>query len=151
MPDSDSKALPLTARLSLQHYLHSSETMCSAGGSQQSDMAQTYELRCWHAFFPPPFLFQLTWNSRNIKLSIYYYFMIIFWLWCVFVAVCGLFLVAASGGYSSLWCMDFSLWCFLLLQSTGSRHVGFSSCSEWVSSWGLQSLELGLRSCSTWA
>ena len=32
-----------------------------------------------------------------------------FWLHWVFVAVCGLSLVAASGGYSSLQCTDFSL------------------------------------------
>ena len=37
-------------------------------------------------------------------------------------------LVAASGGYSSLWCAGFSLRWLLLLQSTGSRRVGFSSC-----------------------
>ena len=36
-------------------------------------------------------------------------------------------LVAASRGYSSLWCAGFSLrW--LLLQSMGSGRVGFSSC-----------------------
>ena len=37
-------------------------------------------------------------------------------------------LVAASGGYSSLRCVGFSLHWLLLLQSTGSRHMGFSSC-----------------------
>ena len=36
----------------------------------------------------------------------------------------GLSLVAASGGYSSLRCTGFSLQWLLLLQSTGSRHVG---------------------------
>ena len=35
----------------------------------------------------------------------------------------GLSLVVASGGYSSLWCMGFSLQWLLLLQSTGSRRV----------------------------
>ena len=40
----------------------------------------------------------------------------------------GLSLVAASGGYSSLWCTGFSLRWLLSLRSTGSRHVGFSSC-----------------------
>ena len=39
----------------------------------------------------------------------------------------GLSLVAASGGYSSLWCAGFSLRWLLLLWSTGSRRVGFSS------------------------
>ena len=49
------------------------------------------------------------------------------WLHWVFVAVCGLSLLVVNGGYSSLWCTGFSLrW--LLLWSTGSRLVGFSSC-----------------------
>ena len=47
----------------------------------------------------------------------------------VFVAARGLSLVAARGGYSSLRCAGFSLQWFLLLQSTGSRCMGFSSCS----------------------
>ena len=49
-------------------------------------------------------------------------------------------LVAASGGYSSLHCVGFSLRWLLLLQSTGSRSVGFSSC-------GSQALERRLSSC----
>ena len=51
-----------------------------------------------------------------------------FWLCWVFVAVRRLSLVAVSGGYSLLQWAVFSLWCLLLLQSTGSRRVGFSSC-----------------------
>ena len=47
----------------------------------------------------------------------------------VFVATCGLPLVVVSRGYSLLRCVGFSLWWLLLLQSTGSRHAGFSSCS----------------------
>ena len=66
------------------------------------------------------------------------------WLHWVFVAVRGLSLVASSGGYSSLWCVGFSLRWLLLLQSTGSRHVGFSSC-------GSGALERRLSSCGTWA
>ena len=46
---------------------------------------------------------------------------IYFWLHWVFVAARGLSLVAASGGYSSLWFAGFSLRWLLLLQSTGSR------------------------------
>ena len=42
----------------------------------------------------------------------------------VFVAARGLSLVAASGGYSSLRCVGFSLRWLLLLRSTGSRHAG---------------------------
>ena len=34
----------------------------------------------------------------------------------------------ASRGYPSLRCAGFSLWWLLLLRSTGSRHMGFSSC-----------------------
>ena len=52
----------------------------------------------------------------------------------------GLSLVAASRGYSLLWCVGFSLRWLLLLWSTGSRCVGFSSCGLWA-------LEHRLRSC----
>ena len=53
-----------------------------------------------------------------------------FWLCWVFVAAGRLSLVAASGGYFSLRCAGFSLRWLLLLQSTGSRRAGFSSCSS---------------------
>ena len=53
-----------------------------------------------------------------------------FWLHWVFVAARRLSLVVASRGYSSLQCVGFSLQWLLLLWSTGSRHVGFSSCGE---------------------
>ena len=46
----------------------------------------------------------------------------------------GFSLVAASWGYSSLWCVGLSLW-LLLLQSTGSRRTGFSSCGMWAQLW----------------
>ena len=69
---------------------------------------------------------------------------IYFWPRWVFVAVCGLSLVATSGGYSSLRCAGFSLWWLLLLRSTGSRSAGFSSC-------GSQALERRLTSCGAWA
>ena len=71
------------------------------------------------------------------------YFNFNFWLCWVFVAARGLSLVAASGGYSSLWCTGFLLQWLLLLRSTGSRHVGFSSCGAWASvvlAHGLQQL-----------
>ena len=50
----------------------------------------------------------------------------------VFLAMRGLSLVAVSRGYSSLRCTGFSLQWLLLLQSMGSRHVGFSSCGTWA-------------------
>ena len=58
---------------------------------------------------------------------------IYFWLHWVFVAARGLSLVAVSGGYSLLQCTGFSLQWLLLLQSTGSRRVGFSRCDAWAS------------------
>ena len=54
----------------------------------------------------------------------------------VFVAVQGLSLVAVNRVYSALLGMDFSLWCLLLFQDTGSELMasvvvasGLSSCS----------------------
>ena len=61
-----------------------------------------------------------------------FFLFIYFWLHWVFIAAHGLSLVAASGGYSSLQCTGFSLRWLLLLQSTSSRHAGFSSCGAWA-------------------
>ena len=58
----------------------------------------------------------------------FFFSLIYFCLRWVFVAVCGLSLVAASGGYSSMWCTGFSLQWLLLLRSMGSRHAALSSC-----------------------
>ena len=88
---------------------------------------------------------------KNLFILFIYYF----WLHWVFVAARRLSLAAASGGYSLLQCAGFSLQWLLLLQSTGSRHMGFSSCGSWASvivARGLQSagsvvVALGL-SCS---
>ena len=71
-----------------------------------------------------------------------FYLFIYFWLCWVFIAAHRLSLVATSGCYTSLQCVGFSLWWLLLLQSTGSRCVGFSSC-------GLQALACRLSSCGT--
>ena len=71
-------------------------------------------------------------------------FFLYFCLHWVFVAACALSLAAASRGYSSLRCVGFSLWWLLLLQSTGSRHMGFSSC-------GSRALERRLSSCGALA
>ena len=45
----------------------------------------------------------------------------------VFITGHRLSLDVATRGYSSLWCVGFSLQWLLLLQSMGSRHTGFSS------------------------
>ena len=67
-----------------------------------------------------------------IFLNKFIYLFVCFWLFWVFVAARGLSLVAASGGYSSLWCAGFSLRWLLLLRSMGSRRGGFSSCGMWA-------------------
>ena len=61
-----------------------------------------------------------------------FFLFIYFWLCWVFIAVRGLPLVAASGGYSLLQCAGFSLWWLLSLWSMGSRRAGFSSCGMWA-------------------
>ena len=76
----------------------------------------------------------------------YFYFLkfIYFWLPWVFIVAHGLSLVAVSGGYSWLRCAGFLLQWLLLLWSTGSRRIGFSSC-------GSRDLERRLSSCGPWA
>ena len=66
----------------------------------------------------------------NKFIYLFIYLLTYLWLRWVFVAVRGLSLVAASGGYSSLQFTGFSLQWLLLLQSTGSRCMGFSSCGS---------------------
>ena len=79
-----------------------------------------------------------------IHSEFFFYFLKIYLLFifgCVgSVAARGLSLVAASRGYFSLQCTGFSLQWLLLLRSTGSRRMGFSSCGMWA-------LERRLSSC----
>ena len=92
-----------------------------------------------------PFLFLLFLSSLESFFFFFYKFIFIFGcLGWVFIAAHGLSLVAASGGYSSLWCAGFSLWLLLLLWSMGSRRTGFSSC-------GLRALECRLSHCGAQA
>ena len=62
------------------------------------------------------------------KFYLFIYLFIYLWLCWVFVAARRLSLVVVSGSCSLLWCAGFSLRWLLLLQSTGSRRTGFSSC-----------------------
>ena len=72
-------------------------------------------------------------NSSRLNLDIMYYYYYYYYL--LFLAVLGLhcctqaFFSCGSRGYSSLWCSGFSLRWLLLFRSTGSRRVGFISCS----------------------
>ena len=76
----------------------------------------------------------LLWRNVYLGLLPFFFFFfkfflfIYFWLRWVSVAVCGLSLVTASGGYSSLRYAGFSLRWLHLLRSMGSRQAGFSSC-----------------------
>ena len=72
-----------------------------------------------------------------------------FWLCWVFVAVCGLSLVAGSGGYSSFQCAGFSLRWLLLLRSTDSRRAGSIVVERGLSSCGSRGLECRLSSCGS--
>ena len=72
--------------------------------------------------------------NKFIYLGVY------FWLRWVFIAARRLSLVVVSRGYSSLRCVGLSLRWLLLLQSTGPRRMGFSSCGLWA-------LERRLSSC----
>ena len=75
----------------------------------------------------------------NYELFFKIYFFIYFGVCWVSTAALRLSLVVVSRGYSSLRYAGFSLQWLLLLQKTGCRHVGFSSCSQ------------GLRNCDSWA
>ena len=79
------------------------------------------------------------------------YLFIYFWLHWVFVAECGLPLVVASGGYSSLWCAGFSLQWLLLLRSMGSRCAASVVVAGGLSSCGSRALEHRLSSCGAQA
>ena len=71
-------------------------------------------------------------EKASFKTLLYHFLYMTFFFVCVcwvFAAARGLSLIAASRGYSSLQWVGFSLRWLLLLQNTGSRRVGFSSCS----------------------
>ena len=92
-------------------------------------------LSCWGSCFS---LFQTTFSHNIFAYVAFFFFLIIYFELCwVFVAVLRLSLVVVSGGYPWLWCRGFSLQWFLLLWSTGSRHIGFRSCGVQGRVWGL--------------
>ena len=97
----------------------SSGKTCHVASTRGAGSLQMGHTSSRHALWLEGFFF------NTIKKKFIYTY---FWLHWVFVAARGLSLVAASGGCSSLHCAGFSLRWLLLLQSTGSRHTGFSSC-----------------------
>ena len=90
-----------------------------------------YCLPQWlYKFTLPPTVYKgslFSTSSPTLVIACFFIYLY-FWLCWVFIAACGLSLVAASRGYSSLQCAGFSLQWLLLLWSTGSRRTGFSSC-----------------------
>ena len=86
--------------------------------------------------YSPLLMFPSQWRDTYQSNTLFFFFLInlfiylFIWLRWVFVAVHGLSIVSASRGYSSLRCTGFSLQQLLLLWSTGSRCVGFSSCGS---------------------
>ena len=68
---------------------------------------------------------------ENILSHDFFFLIYLFVFGCVgsLLLHAGFSLVAVSGSYSSMRCTGFSSWWLLLLRSTGSRRVGFSSCS----------------------
>ena len=72
-------------------------------------------LRPLHGLLPHP---------PRASFFFFFNYLLCFWLHWVFVAARGLSLAAASGVYSLLQCVGFSLRWLLLLRSMGSRHAG---------------------------
>ena len=83
---------------------------------------------CWSTWACEPAFSTISCMKCRYRSSISFSFSFFFWLRWVSLAARRLSLVAARGGYSLLQCAGFSLWWLLLLQSTASRHAGFSSC-----------------------
>ena len=90
------------------------------------------------------------WGEQSHILSFFFLINLFYFIYFIFGCIgssllrMGFSLVLASGSYSSLWCVGFSLQWLLLLQSTGSRRAGFSS-------YGSQALECRLSSCGAQA
>ena len=70
--------------------------------------------------------------APNYLFFFFFNFYLFAFVCAVFIAACGLFLIATSGGYSSLWGAVFSFQWLLLLWSTGSWAHGLSSCGSQV-------------------
>ena len=71
-----------------------------------------------------------------------------FWALSLLLQV-GFLLLGQAG--CMMWYTGFSLWWFLLLQSTGWECIGFNSCGSVIVAHRLLSIDLGLGSCGTWA
>ena len=90
-----------------------------------------------------------TWLSFFIYNFVYLFVYFYFWPCCDFVAARP-FPGLREGSSSPLVACRLLTWWVLLLPTTGSRHVGFSSCSSWTQDCVSRALEHRRRlSCST--
>ena len=111
----------------ISYHLHALSSLCLwrntciSGYVQSIIIAREWEMKRMYKDFTS--ISQLIHFELNILIQTFIYFF--FWLHWVFVALHGLSLVAASRGYSAV---GFSVRGLLLLWSTGSRSMGFSSC-----------------------
>ena len=81
-------------------------------------------------------------DVSSLFLKKFIHLFIYFWLCRVFVAACGLSLVAESGGYSSLRCAGLSMQWPLLLRSMGSMRAGSAVTARRLSSCGVRAQPL---------
>ena len=81
------------------------------------------------SFFP---FFFLSFLSLSLSPSLSFFLSLIIFGCIGSLMLHGGFLCLWWAGATLLWCTGFSLWWLLLLQSTSSRHVDFSSCGTWA-------------------
>ena len=109
--------------------------------------SSSIQQRCINIISIFPFSDVTCLHCLTMNLFFKIYLLIYFGLCWVFTAVLRLSLVVASGGYSSLRYVDFSLQWLLWLQNTGCRCVEFSSCSQGLSNRDSRALQHWLSSC----
>ena len=81
-----------------------------------------------------------------------FFFFLIYLLFTVLGLCCSkTFSLWWSGATLQLWCVDFSLQWFFLMQSTGSRCRGSVAVAHSLNSCNPQAVEHRLNSCRTWA
>ena len=85
----------------------------------------------------------------NLRILLFVYF----WLHWVFIAVCGLSLVAARGDCSLVAVLRLLVWWLLLLRGTGYRCASFSRCNAqirqlWLAGSRVRSQQLWCRGFS---
>ena len=106
----------------------------------ESDSEQSISTSPTHT--PPP------WYTVHI----FFFFFLIYLVFTVLGLCCSkTFSLWWSGATLQLWCVDFSLQWFFLMQSTGSRCRGSVAVAHSLNSCNPQAVEHRLNSCRTWA